>query len=675
METAAIPQILVVDDNPSQLTALRAILDGLGANVQCVGSGRDALRCLLHQDFATILLDVNMPTMDGFETAALIRARPRSEHIPIIFITASVDETHIARGYSLGAVDYINTPVVPEVLRAKVSVFIELFRTAAEVRRQAEALRRRADQLHGLTAASLAIHESTSIERMLPVVAEQARTILGAGFGAIRIRHEQGRVSFGESHAAGRSDDAGALLDAARARVGTSAAPIRFVVAHGDDGPPDMVLAVPLAGRDERLVGMLLVSGKSDGGFTADDEAVIQQLAQMASLASENTRYQEEREANRLKDEFLATVSHELRTPLTAMLSWVRLLQDGRLGVPERVKALEIIDRNARAQAHLVDDLLDTSRIVTGKLPIAREAVVLERVVVDAVEAVRPEAETKGIEIGLALATDLTVTGDTRRLQQVLGNLLGNAVKFTPRGGRIEIALRRDDAHAEIRVADTGPGIDPEFLPHVFDRFRQADTSMTRTHGGLGLGLAIVRHLVELHGGTAFAEGRAKQPGASFVVRLPLAGDVAAAAALPAPDVLDGGQPVSLAALRILLVEDDHDGREAIATLLIGAGAEVVAVGSVQAALRVLDEAAPDVVLSDIGLPVEDGFVLMENIRGRGHSVPAIALTAYTRPEDRARAIGAGFHAHVAKPIDAVELFTAIEACAGPSRTRRLRAV
>ncbi|HEY2386566.1 MAG TPA: response regulator [Candidatus Binatia bacterium] len=671
MEPVSTPQILVVDDNPSQLTALRAILDGLGANVQCVGSGRDALRCLLHQDFASILLDVNMPTMDGFETAALIRERPRSEHTPIIFITASVDETHIARGYSLGAVDYINTPVVPEVLRAKVSVFIELFRTSAEVRRQAESLRRRAEQLHGLTAASLAIHETTSIERMLPVVAEQARAILGTPFAAARIRHEQGRVSLGESRAAGRVDDAVGLLDAARERVGTARAPIRFMAVERD-GVPEIALAVPLIGGDERLVGVLLATGKSDGEFTADDEAVIQQLGQMASLAAENTRYQEEREANRLKDEFLATVSHELRTPLTAMLSWVRLLQDGRLAPPERVRALEIIDRNARGQARLIDDLLDTSRIVTGKLAIGRDTVALERVVVDAVEAVRPEAEAKGVEIGLVLATDLAVTGDARRLQQVLGNLLGNAVKFTPRGGRIAVTLGREGGHAEMRVADTGPGIDPEFLPHIFDRFRQADTSMTRTHGGLGLGLAIVRHLVELHGGTAFAESGEGSSGAIFVIRLPLAADEPARAAeLATPVAREPGDSISLTGLRILLVEDDRDSRDAIATLLMTAAADVVAVGSVRAALSAIADEPPDLVLTDIGLPEEDGFALIQSMRERGGDVPAIALTAYTRPEDRARAMGAGFSAHVGKPIDATELFSAIESCTVPARARR----
>jgi len=671
METSPTPQILIVDDNPSQLTALRAILDGLGSTVQCVGSGRDALRALLHHDFAAILLDVNMPTLDGFETAALIRQRPRSEHTPIIFITASVDETHVARGYSLGAVDYIHTPVVPEVLRAKVTVFIELFRTSGEVRRQADSLRRRAEQLHGLTAASLAIHEATSIERMLPVVAEQARVILGAAFGAARLRHEQGRVSQGEARTLGHRADARALLDAAIARAVPSA-PIRIMCRDDEERDPEVALGVALTGRDDRAVGMLIVTGKLDGEFTTDDEAVLVQLARMASLAAENTRYQEEREANRLKDEFLATVSHELRTPLTAMLSWVRLLQDGRLPTPERARALEVIDRNARAQARLIDDLLDTSRIVTGKLAITREPVALEHTVVDAVEAVRPEVDAKGVEIAVALDADLTVSGDPRRLQQVLGNLLSNAVKFTPRGGRIEVAVRRTEEHAEMRVSDTGAGIDPEFLPHVFDRFRQADTSTTRTHGGLGLGLAIVRHLVELHGGVAFAEGRGAQPGATFVVRLPLEGAVPASPVAPRPPT---DSSVSLEGLRILLVEDDGDGREAIATLLIAAGAEVVAVASVRAAMAAIADEVPDVILSDIGLPVEDGFDLIRNVREGESAVPAIALTAYTRPEDRARALGAGFRAHIGKPIDAVELLNVIESCAPPPRARRQRAV
>ncbi len=673
--------ILVVDDNPNQLTALRVILTELGANVVCVTSGRDALRRLLHQDFAAILLDVNMPTMDGFETAHLIRQRQRSEHTPIIFITAFADETHVARGYSLGAVDYIHTPVVPEILRAKVSVFIELYRKSVEVRRQADSLRRRADQLHGLTEASLAIHDAPTIEKMLPIVVARARATLDAGFAAARLRLPDGRAFEADA----RESDVGptetgedvpsehAIREALN-RVADGA--VRIARPGHGGGLPGWV-GVPLATREGAPLGSLLVAGRRGGDFGEDDTAILLQLAQMASIAVENTLFTEEREANRLKDEFLATVSHELRTPLTAMLSWVRLLQGGALDDGERTHALEVIDRNARAQSRLVDDLLDMSRIVTGKLQLAREHVDFAEIVTQTIDSIRPAAAAKSIELRVAATDHGIVDGDAKRLQQVMWNLLSNAVKFTPREGYIDVTLRCDGEAAELRITDTGRGINPAFLPHVFDRFRQADTSTTRSHGGLGLGLAIVRYLVELHGGTVAAESAGDECGATFVVRLPL---VAAVEAVDGPALrADGdGAGVALDGLRILVVEDDADSRDALAILLTNGGAQVVAVGSVRAALTAIEDAVPDVVVSDIGLPTEDGYALIRKLRmlppESGGQVPAIALTAYTRAKDRAHALAAGYTAHVCKPVDPQELLTAVAATA-PSRRSQQHAV
>jgi len=687
-DVAAGVDILVVDDNPNQLATLRAVLAELGANVVCVGSGRDALRCLLTRDFAAILLDVNMPIMDGFETARLVRQRPRSEHTPIIFVTAYGDEIHEARGYSLGAVDYITTPVIPDVLRAKIAVFIELFRTSAEVRRQANSLRRRAAQLHGLTEASLAIHRASSMEALVPIVAERACGIVGARFAAARLRLDHRQYAAESSDTGSMTADVSAAFADVMERACATASPIHVAARkvarsqaaagartdaagptldEGDDTalPAAGCLAVPLTARDGRNIGVVLVAGKVDGAFDGEDAAILLQLGQMASIAAENTLYGEEREANRLKDEFLATVSHELRTPLTAMLSWARLLQDGIGDDRERRRGLEVIERNARAQSRLIDDLLDTSRIVTGKLLIARDPVAIEPVISDAVESVRPAAAAKAIELRIDVENGGTVIGEAKRLQQILWNLLTNAVKFTPRDGRVDVVARRDGDELELRVSDTGPGISRAFLPHVFDRFRQADTSTTRAHGGLGLGLAIVRHLVDLHGGTVRAESEGEQRGATFVVRLPLSAALVEPATT-ATAAADGRFAVTLDGLRVLVVEDDGDGREAIAMLLTTAGADVVAVESAQAALAAIADGVPHVLVSDIGLPLEDGYVLIQKVRqldaDHGGAVPAIALTAYTRPQDRARALAAGYQAHVSKPVDPAELLSTLAA-------------
>src|SRR6266404_3253624 len=696
-DVAAGVDILVVDDNPNQLATLQAVLAELGANVVCVGSGRDALRCLLTRDFAAILLDVNMPIMDGFETARLVRQRPRSEHTPIIFVTAYSDEIHEARGYSLGAVDYITTPVIPEVLRAKIGVFIELYRTSAEVRRQADSLRRRAAQLHGLTEASLAIHRASSMEALVPIVAERARGIVGARFAAARLRLDHRHYAAESSDTGSMTANVSAAFADVMERACATASPVHVAAGkvarsqaaagartdaagstrdEGDDTalPAAGCLAVPLTARDGRNIGVVLVAGKVDGAFDGEDAAILLQLGQMASIAAENTLYGEEREANRLKDEFLATVSHELRTPLTAMLAWARLLQDGIGDDRERRRGLEVIERNARAQSRLIDDLLDTSRIVTGKLLIARDPVAIEPVVSDAVESVRPAAAAKAIELRIDVENGGTVIGEAKRLQQVLWNLLTNAVKFTPRGGRVDVVARHDGDELELRVSDTGPGISRAFLPHVFDRFRQADTSTTRAHGGLGLGLAIVRHLVELHGGTVRAESDGDQRGATFIVRLPLAPAprVESASVIVGADGVgpngvgadDGRAAIVLDGLRVLVVEDDGDGREAIAMLLTTAGADVIAVESAQAALAAMSDGVPHVLVSDIGLPLEDGYVLIQKVRqldaAHGGAVPAIALTAYTRPQDRARALAAGYQAHVCKPVDPLELLSAL---------------
>ncbi|WP_269149086.1 ATP-binding protein [Corallococcus macrosporus] len=390
-------------------------------------------------------------------------------------------------------------------------------------------------------------------------------------------------------------------------------------------------------------------------------------------LERERAARAEAEEANRLKDEFLATVSHELRTPLTAVLGWVQMLRTGTLSPEKRERALATVERNARAQGQLVEDLLDVSRIMTGKLKLEVSSVDVSQVVEAALDSLRPAAEAKGIRVQAALDSGGTIMGDTSRLQQVVWNLLSNAVKFTPKGGRVQVLVERRNSAVEITVADTGQGISAQFLPHVFERFRQADGSTTRKAGGLGLGLSIVRHLVELHGGTvtAFSEGEGR--GATFVVSLPQA--VALRRELLVPPALRGPLaeqdipcPPQLAGLRLLIVDDEEDTRELLRSITETCGGIVTTASSADEGLGKLREGTFDVLVSDVGMPREDGYRFITRVRAlppeQGGAIPAVALTAYTRMEDRTRALLAGFDTHVPKPIEPVELMAVIASMA-----------
>jgi signal transduction histidine kinase len=626
--------ILLVDDNVENLVALQAILEQPGQRLVTATSGRDALRALLRQDFAVILLDINMPLVDGFETAGLIRDRPRSKHTPIIFVTAYGEEEHLARAYELGAVDFIRTPVVPEILRAKVSVFVELFRKSEEIARQSGFLHRRAEQLHHLATAALAVTTAGSIDGILAVTTQQARDIL-------RVRGAAAAVSLGGR----RRHESQTGEELAQRHVPMPTA--------------------WLVGSDGASIGWLRVWGTEEGAFSPEDDAVLRQLAHMASIAIQNTVFAEEREANAFKDEFLATVSHELRTPLSAIVTWARLLRDRALDGPAMARGLDVIERNARAQTRLVDDLLDMSRIMTGKMSLDRRPVDARPLIASVLESNRAEAETRQVELcWLEPASAIVVLADPDRLQQILSNLLTNAMKFTPRGGRIDVSLIDHGQDAEIRVHDTGSGIDPAFLPHVFDRFRQADSTTTRAHRGLGLGLAIVRQLVELHGGSVVAESPGEGRGAAFSVRIPKALLRAALDGAGRPLRDDGREAPTLEGMRLLVVEDEEDAREALTLLLSRAGAHVRGAPTVQDARLVLEQWIPDAVVSDIGLPGEDGYALMPTIRALetrcGRFLPTIALTAYARPQDRARAAASGFTRYIVKPVDADDLLATL---------------
>jgi signal transduction histidine kinase/DNA-binding response OmpR family regulator len=668
-----------------------------------------------------------MPGIDGLETAALIRGRERSRDIPIIFLTAdNAGGAFLSKGYSLGAVDYILKLVEPAILRSKVAVFVELFKKTEEVKRQAALLREKNIELEdaNLRRLSMLIELGQRLaaerdpEQVLRKFCHAARDIVGARCAAVGMFEEDGRT-LRHSHVSGHDAAAeGGVLETGNALLGPLLAgrqPVRLCLTDGERSagvprrgtPATSFLGAPILSPSGGS-GWLYLTDKLDAEeFNEADERLAATLTAQATVAYENARLyteaqrhaaelqqevaerkQAEQErarllvreqaaraeaeaANRAKDEFLATLSHELRTPLTAILGWARLLRGGNLPEGTVGGALETIERNARAQSQLIDDLLDVSRIVTGKLRLDIRPVEIVRVIEAAVESVRPAARAKKIQLEVEMEPlGGPLLGDADRLQQVVWNLLSNAVKFTPEGGRVGVLLRCAGPHAEVRVEDTGQGIDAEFLPHVFDCFRQADGSTTRRHGGLGL--AIARHLVELHGGAISADSEGEGRGASFTVRLPLAAAGSAGARpehAPGAGVSPPPRPAALKGLRMLVVEDETDTRELVAFALTVAGAEVKTAAWAREALDMLEGWTPDVLVSDIGMPGLDGYAFIGEVRRReadsGVRLLAVALTAYAGVEARRRAISAGFQTHLAKPLDPAEMVAAVARLAG----------
>ena len=561
-------RILIVDDLPEKLLVYRTLLEDLDAQIVEAHSGTEALKRVLEGEFAVILLDVNMPDIDGLETATLVRRHKNGRHTPIIFITAYADEMQTARGYELGAVDYILSPVIAPVIRTKVRVFVDLYEARAALALSNQELETRVTERTG--------ELQKSNERLQAEIAE-------------RLRAE------------------------------------------------------------------------------AEREAL---------LAREKVLRAEAEELSRLKDEFLATMSHELRTPLNAIFGWITLLRTRRLDEATQERALETIERNARAQKRLIEDLLDVSRIVTGKVALELVTVDPRRVVEAALETMHPAAQAKGLKIVPLLDIGAgTVRGDFARLQQIVCNLLSNAIKFTDTGGHVEVCLARRNGEVEISIADSGQGIKPEFLPLVFDRFRQEDGSISRRHGGLGLGLAIVRHLVELHAGSVDAQSAGEGKGARFIVRLPVreANLISRVAEAPTNGIVTAAM---LMGVRLLVVDDDPGARELISGMLEGFGAQVSVAESGQAALGLLFAQRPDVLIADLGMPGMDGYALIEQVRALdpdfGGLTPAVAVTAYASPQDRLRALQAGYQNHVAKPVEAEELAIVIASLAGrPAQDKR----
>jgi PAS domain S-box-containing protein len=444
--------------------------------------------------------------------------------------------------------------------------------------------------------------------------------------------------------------------------------------------PVTSYLAVPVISRSGEVYGGLFFGHPDAGVFTERAARIIEGIAATAAIAMDNAKLYETakaarktaEESSRLKEEFLATISHELRTPLNAILGWSTMLRSGKTQPEVTVKALDTIERNARAQAQLIEDLLDVSRIITGKFKMDVRPIDPASFTEAAIESVQPAADAKGVRLIKVIDTGaVSVPGDPVRLQQVVWNLLSNAVKFTPRGGKVHVNLARVNSHVEIAVSDTGQGIPSEFLPHVFDRFRQAEQTVNRQHGGLGVGLAIVRHLVEMHGGSVAAASEGKDQGSIFTVRLPVSPvyqvDPADGRIHPgAQHLLLPPQPADrLDQIKVLVVDDEEDTRDLLRAGLTECGADVTVSSSAEGALEVLRDWNPDVLISDIGMPGVDGYEFIRRVRSlasdSGGTIPAVALTAYARFEDRLKALRAGYEMHVPKPVELSELVTVIQ--------------
>jgi len=665
--------ILLVDDHPANLLALEAILESLGHNLVRAKSGKEALRCLLDRDFAVILLDVQMPEMDGLETAALIRQRERSRHTPIIFLTAfSTSDQMVFQGYALGAVDYLFKPIKPQILTAKIAVFIDLFQKTAEVQRQATRLtavnaelQKSEQRFRSLSACSpVGIFLTDTLGQFIytnPRCQVICASKLEGDFrdSLLKLVHPEDcdRVL---ADLSGWTQTNQEYLSEFRLLI-YQPLPLNSIVlwVHVRSSPM-------LCDRGEFLGHVGTIEDISDRKQAEEERS---------KLLCEQVARQQAESANRMKDEFLSTLSHELRTPLNSMLGWAGLLRTRNFDENTTAKALETIERNAKMQAQLIEDILDVSQIIRGKLQLVLHPVNLAFTIETALDTVRPAAEAKAIEIKNILKSSASiVSGDLNRLQQVILNLLTNAIKFTPEGGKIEVRLVSVDSYAEITISDTGIGINQEFLPHVFERFRQADSTISRSYGGLGLGLAIVDRLVEMHGGTISAYSAGEGQGTTFILKLPLLKVESEHGKVEELEkhsslIFPTSCSLHLDDLQILVVDDEPDVCELLAIALAEYGAQVTAASSVAEAIKVLDRLQPDILISDIGMPEEDGYTLLSKVREiaakRGWRIPAMALTAYVRPEDYMHTFSSGFQMHMSKPVDTTELIRAIAKLAG----------
>jgi signal transduction histidine kinase/DNA-binding response OmpR family regulator len=669
--------ILVVDDLPEKLLVFQTVLEELQQNMIFVRSGAEALREVLAREFAVILLDVNMPDIDGFETAALIRRHRRSAHTPIIFITSYADELQTARGYSLGAVDYILSPVVPEVLRSKVRVFVELHVLQKRMARQA-------DERVALAASAAALRVAEEANRRSAALSDCSHALSGLldVHAGLHILLDQVVPALCNGATVVLFDERGAVLQAARRRA--AAAPTVDVPPEALAAEESAALAAlaatgpslgsqPLAEgalracalrHGDRLLGALLVHGQpSPLGEALLDEVSARasvafaaaQLHESLQLEIAERRQAEARleDASRRKDEFIAMLSHELRSPLAPIRNAIEVIRRLAPRDSTLIWATDITDRQVRQLTRLVDELLDVARISQGKIVLQRSPLDLGALVGECIEAQRPTIAARRQTLTQALPPQpVWVHADAARLQQVVSNLLSNAVKYTADEGRLSVAVTVVDGEALISVRDNGMGIEPDLLPRVFDLFEQGHRTLDRSQGGLGIGLTLVQLLIKLHGGRVEALSGGVGQGAEFRVFLPAHDMTQALAGPEAPALL------ATVRRRVLVVDDIVDVADTTAAMLGLSGHEVRVAHDGLEALAQLEAFLPEVVLLDIGLPRLDGYEVARRMRQSpaGRDVLLVALTGYGQPADRQRGRDAGFDEHLLKPVDPLVL-------------------
>ncbi len=687
-------KILVVDDRPDKLLAFETILQELQQEIITASSGEEALKLVLEHEFAVVLLDVNMPGLDGLETAALIRNRKRSAHTPIIFITAFPDEMLTMQGYSLGAVDYILSPVVPEILRTKVKVFVDLFCMTQGAKRQADERIALAREQTARAAAEEASRRSilladatralfssldfwTTVHELFSLVVPSLADF--CSFTAVNSRGGLERTELAWITAGGLQGNASTETVSAPLASGIEQAlatrkPQFF---EHDDSMPSLRRSDAEAASDRladlptlrsggmfpliargRIVGVACFAAGSVGRVFSDlDWSLLEDLTGRAAIALDNAQlYQQLHDADRHKNEFLAMLGHELRNPLTPIRNAAELLR--RVGPdPERLNwAQGIIERQVKHLARLVDDLLDVARITRGKIELHREPLEVSTAIRTAVEISKPLLESRGHSFtASAPARPLWIRADPGRIAQVLGNLLNNAARYTPEGGTISLSANEEGNDVVFRVVDNGAGISSDMLSNIFDLFAQGERPANSLHDGLGVGLTLVRHLVDLHGGTVEVFSPGPNQGSEFVVRLPLLQDQGT----PLVESAQSQQPKARSnGLRVLVVDDNQDVAQTMGQLLQWSGFEVQLAYDGDAAIKLTSSFRPDAVLLDIGLPVIDGYEIARRLRARpaGDQLIIIAASGYGQKEDQQRSLAAGCDRHLTKPIDPTQL-------------------
>jgi signal transduction histidine kinase/DNA-binding response OmpR family regulator len=700
-ETPAVSIWLLEDSRLEASVAERALSGEF--DVEWFSDGETLIEQLAHRRPRLLLLDAQLPGISGIEVCRFVRGRYDELTMPVLFLTAYESQADVVEVLTAGANDYVRKPYDPAELRARARTLVRLadaqdalssnFRRAQLAADVGAALTRGASLAAKLQACSEAIvrHLEACLARVWTLAPNSETLELQASAGIEMEGGRQARVALGARGIGRIALDAvpSSTNDAAQdPSIDREWARAERIVAFA--GYPLLVEARP--------VGVLaLFAHKPISAAARADVAVIAQTIAIGIdrahaenertrlLTSERSARQEAERSNRAKDEFLSVVSHELRTPLNAILGWARMLSQGLVregratGMSQR--GLETIERNAVAQAQLIDDLLDVSRITTGKLHLDIQQIDMVRIIQSATESVKPAAEGKEQKIEFVLDPRAGVLqGDAGRLQQVVWNLLSNAIKFTAKGGQIAIHLKQLESHVELRIVDTGEGIRPEFMPYVFERFEQQDASAARRHGGLGLGLSISRHIVELHGGRIHAHSAGVGKGATFVVELPT-GSMHESVPVHVDETFSSVDPKfecppELAGLKVLVVDDDQDARELVALILRRCGAEPTTASSPDDAMAAFERVRPSVLISDIGMPGEDGYAFIRRVRAlpgsEGGQIPAAVLTAYARAEDRRQALNAGYQIHVTKPVEPAELVAIVASLARIDKATKL---